>query len=121
MTRLDKEKEAPEEESVREVPPSKPEIVEPDPEVKVEQPKEELKAPAPPKKKPKRSGPAKVPPSPVHDEMEPVSTRTYRLPISLIERLQMISLKRKVGKIRPNSQQDLLAQALTEWLDKNEI
>jgi hypothetical protein len=70
------------------------------------------------KKKTRKRAPAK---SPVTEEApEPWITKTYRLPGSLIDRLQMISLERRIKKVTPNTQQELLAQALTEWLEKNE-
>ena len=70
------------------------------------------------KKKPRKKMAAK---SPVSEEIsEPWITKTFRLPASLIDRLQMLSLSRRLKKVTPNKQQDLLAQALTEWLEKNE-
>lgn len=71
------------------------------------------------KKKPRKKMTTK---SPVSEEIpEPWITKTYRLPASLIDRLQMESLNRRIKKVSPNKQQELLAQALTEWLEKNEV
>lgn len=59
--------------------------------------------------------------SPMSDETpEPWITKTYRLPGSLIDRLQMVSLTRRMKKKNPSTQQELLAEALIEWLEKNE-
>jgi len=70
------------------------------------------------KKKSRKKGLSK---SPVSEEAsEPWITKTYRLPGSLIDRLQWVSLSRRMNKVTPNTQQELLAQALTEWLEKNE-
>lgn len=88
---------------------------EPKPVIKPDESESEQKSQ---KKKGRKRAPAK---SPVSDEVpEPWITKTYRLPGSLIERLQMVSLERRIKKVIPNTQQELLAQALTEWLERNE-
>jgi hypothetical protein len=44
---------------------------------------------------------------------------TFRLPTELSTRLIRASVERKLRRERPFSQQDILAEALAKWLDKN--
>lgn len=51
---------------------------------------------------------------------DPLVTQTFRVPRSLSERLQIASMQRKVKRLFPASQQDIVAEALSDWLDKME-
>ncbi|GAA5484003.1 hypothetical protein Hsar01_03241 [Haloferula sargassicola] len=51
---------------------------------------------------------------------DPLVTQTFRVPRSLSERLQITSMQRKVKRLFPASQQDIVAEALADWLDKME-
>ena len=44
---------------------------------------------------------------------------TFRLPSELSTRLIRTSVERKLKRQRPFSQQDIIADALAQWLDKN--
>ena len=44
----------------------------------------------------------------------------FRLPAHLPSALLKISSERKLKKIRPYTQQDIIAEAITEWLKKND-
>ena len=44
---------------------------------------------------------------------------TFRLPSELSSRLMRASVERKLKRQRPFSQQDIIAEALAKWLDKN--
>ena len=44
---------------------------------------------------------------------------TFRLPSELSTRLMRVSVERKLRRERPFSQQDILAEALAQWLEKN--
>ena len=46
---------------------------------------------------------------------------TFRLPADLPGRLIQVSAERKVHREAPFSQQDIVAEALREWLAKNEL
>jgi len=46
-------------------------------------------------------------------------SQTYRLPQSLVTALIRASADRKIARRKPWSQQEIVAQALQEWLDKN--
>jgi hypothetical protein len=44
---------------------------------------------------------------------------TFRLPAALSGRLGRVSAERKLRRQRPFSQQDIVAEALDEWLKRN--
>ena len=44
----------------------------------------------------------------------------FRLPANLPSALLKVSSERKLKKIRPYTQQDIIAEAITEWLKRNE-
>mgnify|MGYP000085456990 CR=1 FL=1 len=108
--------------------PTKPENSEsqPDPANESLSPKVETPAPAsekkpiktPPPKKKKKARAARPPQ--IEEAYEPLVTQTFRLPRSIYERLQMISMSRKLKRLRPATQQDIVAEALNEWLEKME-
>jgi hypothetical protein len=66
--------------------------------------------------------PAAAAPTPaVTAEPEPRRlNQSYRLPQPLVLRLQQVGLRRKHARLRPWSGQDIVAEALTRWLDEEE-
>ncbi len=57
-------------------------------------------------------------------EPEPVAatvsaSMTVRLPAEIPTRLLRAATDRKIGKLRPCTQQDIVAEALAQWLKKN--
>ena len=48
-----------------------------------------------------------------------IATATFRLPANIPPALLKASSERKIKKIHPFTQQDIVAEALTEWLQKN--
>ena len=69
-------------------------------------PKPEKKAPRP-KQNRKTAEPESV---------VPLITQSYRLPVSLVSTLMRASMERKIARLKPWSQQDIVAEALTKWL-----
>jgi len=54
------------------------------------------------------------------DEISPVLIpQTFRLPQRLIEDLARAAIERKIKRRRPWSQQDIVAEAIKEWLRKH--
>jgi hypothetical protein len=49
----------------------------------------------------------------------PTVSMTFRLPADLPGRMIQVSADRKVRREAPFSQQDIVAEALREWLDKH--
>jgi hypothetical protein len=47
--------------------------------------------------------------------------QTYRLPQQLVEDLARAAIERKIKRRRPWSQQDIVAEAIKEWLRKHVI
>ena len=89
------------------------------PVVEPEQSREKTQAPASQKERTTRRRPrkAKVEAAPVEAEKEVVlMTQTFRLPSSIVESLLRVSMERKLKKMRPYTQQDIVAEALSEWL-----
>lgn len=63
---------------------------------------------------------ARAKPDKVSDEAEVVSvSATYRLPKELIAMLLKAASERKLKKLSPYTQQDIVAEALAAWLQKN--
>jgi hypothetical protein len=52
-------------------------------------------------------------------EGDTLITQTYRLPQRIVRRLLLASTERKLAKKKPWSQQDIVAEAIQEWLDKH--
>ena len=50
---------------------------------------------------------------------EPRVSQTYRLPRSLVNTLSREANERKIARVSPWSQQDIVAEALTAWLRTN--
>lgn len=77
---------------------------------------------APPAKKaaarPAQSKP--VPPAQV-ESISPVNSITVRLPGDLPQQLLRASLERKLRRLRPYTQQEIVASALREWLRANPV
>lgn len=46
-------------------------------------------------------------------------TATYRLPEKIVDALFKASIDRKIKKITPHTKQDIVTEALNEWLKKN--
>ena len=55
--------------------------------------------------------------APVAEE-DPLVTVTIRLPTKLVARLLRASADRKIGRIKPWTQQEIVAEALNRWLEK---
>lgn len=88
----------------------------------VDEPKPEEKPaakgkPKGPKSKPQKRAPRQKP-EPVVDEEAPLLTQTFRISENVVEALLRASMKRKLKKQKPFTQQDIVAQALTGWLSK---
>ena len=67
----------------------------------------------------KSNGVLIAPPSESPPLMAGTVSMTFRLPSELSSRLMRTSVDRKLKRQRPFSQQDILAEALAKWLDKN--
>jgi len=54
---------------------------------------------------------------------EPVAlvSMNFRLPANLPQALLKVSSERKLKKIKPFTQQDIVAEAISDWLKKNEV
>ena len=48
-----------------------------------------------------------------------IVSMTFRLPASLAAHLARVSAERKLGRQRPYHQQDIVAEALTQWLEQH--
>ena len=66
-------------------------------------------------KPPQPDRPKEAPPA----ETDTLITQTYRLPQRIVRKLLLASTERKLDKKKPWSQQDIVAEALQEWLDKH--
>lgn len=62
--------------------------------------------------------PAEVKPS-ADSKITGTISMTFRLPAALSGRLGRVSAERKLQRQRPFSQQDIVAEALDEWLKRN--
>jgi len=49
----------------------------------------------------------------------PLTTQSYRLPKPLVNALVRASMERKIARQRPWSQQDIVAEAVSQWLRKH--
>lgn len=49
---------------------------------------------------------------------DPLTTVTFRLPAKLVARLLRASANRKIGRIKPWTQQEITAEALNAWLEQ---
>jgi hypothetical protein len=49
----------------------------------------------------------------------PLITQSYRLPVALVGTLVRESMERKIARRKPWSQQDIVTEALSEWLQKH--
>jgi hypothetical protein len=81
----------------------------------------------PPEPKPKVARPTVVPDAPRKPVVPPppaassgLVSLTFRLPSSLAEALLRVSLERKLRKEKPFAQQDIVAEALREWLERRD-
>jgi hypothetical protein len=52
-------------------------------------------------------------------EADTLVTQTYRLPQRIVRKLLLASTERKLDRKKPWSQQDIVAEAIQEWLDKH--
>ena len=52
-------------------------------------------------------------------EADILITQTYRLPQRIVRKLLLASTERKLDRKKPWSQQDIVAEALQEWLNKH--
>jgi hypothetical protein len=86
---------------------------EPSPTPKDEAPTAKEEAPAPRKSAAPRKSPTVTAPPAV------LVSQTYRLPADLIKELTMTAVARKLERTPPWSQQDIVAEALREWLHKH--
>jgi hypothetical protein len=59
-------------------------------------------------------------PEPTPPESSALITVSYRLPESLVIKLVRESTERKIKKLRPWTQQEIMAVALQEWLSRNQ-
>jgi len=67
---------------------------------------------------PKKSPPAKK--SPPTTALPPVLvSQTYRLPAELVKELTKAAVYRKLDRTAPWSQQDIVAEAIRDWLTKH--
>jgi hypothetical protein len=103
----------------------KPQFVQPQPE-KVEREASPALLPEPPKtvidptEKKQISVPVPVVHQPADEIPSPVLVpQTFRLPQRLIEELARAAIERKIKRRRPWSQQDIVAEAIKEWLRKH--
>lgn len=71
------------------------------------------------KPKPQAAVPEQHPREDPPVDAETLVTQTYRLPQRVVRRLLLASTERKLDKKRPWSQQDIVAEAIQEWLDKH--
>jgi hypothetical protein len=46
-------------------------------------------------------------------------TQSYRLPVALVSTLVRASMERKIARQKPWSQQDIVTEAISEWLQKH--
>ena len=49
----------------------------------------------------------------------PLITQSYRLPVALVSTLVRASMERKIARQKPWSQQDIVTEAISEWLQKH--
>ena len=61
----------------------------------------------------------KAAPAPVEERPEVTVTVTYRLPEKLVSAMISASADRKVRRIKPSTQQSMVALAIEEWLNQN--
>jgi len=71
------------------------------------------------KPKPQVAAPDHPREDPTTAETETLVTQTYRLPPRVVRRLMLASTERKLDRKKPWSQQDIVAEAIQEWLDKH--
>jgi hypothetical protein len=53
---------------------------------------------------------------PMETDNSPLITVSYRLPDALVKKLCRESTERKIKKLKPWTQQEIVAAAITEWL-----
>jgi hypothetical protein len=46
----------------------------------------------------------------------PLITQSYRLPVALVSTLMRASMERKIARLKPWSQQAIVTEAVTKWL-----
>jgi hypothetical protein len=79
-----------------------------------------LQSPSLPKPFTETERPAKAKPEKGREgESVGIVTMTFRVPATIPPALLKASSERKIKKIQPFTQQDIVAQALTAWLQKN--
>lgn len=49
---------------------------------------------------------------------DPLLSQSFRIPESTLAALMRVSMERKIQKIKPFTQQDIVAEALQQWLEK---
>jgi hypothetical protein len=49
----------------------------------------------------------------------PLTTQSYRLPVALVSTLVRASMERKIARQKPWSQQDIVTEAISQWLQKH--
>ena len=49
----------------------------------------------------------------------PLITQSYRLPVALVSTLVRASMERKIARQKPWSQQDIVTEAILQWLQKH--
>ncbi len=54
----------------------------------------------------------------VEEQVPVLTTQTFRIPSTVAERLLRVSMERKLKKQRPYTQQDIVSEALEDWLEK---
>ena len=70
-------------------------------------------APSPEKKAPR---PKQKTETPEPESVVPLITQSYRLPVALVSTLMRASMERKLARLKPWSQQDIVTEAVTKWL-----
>ena len=68
---------------------------------------------------PKSNDVPREPPTTVPVSNAGTVSTTFRLPAELSAQLLRVSVERKLKRERPFSQQDIMAEALAQWLERN--
>jgi hypothetical protein len=66
---------------------------------------------------PKKTAPMKKPPTTAGPPV--LVSQTYRLPADLVKELTKAAVYRKLDRTAPWSQQDIVAEAIRDWLEKH--
>jgi hypothetical protein len=80
----------------------------------------EKERPEPKKKKTRRSRNVSARIRQAAPATDPLVTQTFRIPQSMSEQLQIASMNRKLKRLFPATQQDIVAEALSDWFEKIE-